>query len=131
MSREARLPMIGFALTIILAVPVAMGAAVPQPMAESGAGCTDKTKGARLADLRKLMADMESADPEAPAKSQYQDYLKESVDIWTQGLQDQSCRGFGPANEVTVEQRADGLACVRTSEDKLCFWVSEKMAPAQ
>ncbi len=130
MGREGRTP-IGVALAVILTVPFTICAAAAQPMAGSGAGCTDKAKGARLADLRKLMADMESVDPTAPTNSQYQGYLTESVDIWAKGLQDQSCRGFGPTNEVTIVERSNGLACVRTTEDKNCFWVSEKIAPPQ
>lgn len=74
-----------------------------------GPGCTDKALGARLAELT-------DTDPEY-------------ISIWATGMQDQSCRGFGVGNEVTVDERADGLACIRTAEDDTCFWVRADMVP--
>lgn len=73
-----------------------------------GPGCTDKALGARLAELT-------DTDPEY-------------ITIWAAGMQDQSCRGYSAGQEVTVEAREDGLACVKTAEDAKCFWVKGAMA---
>lgn len=78
-------------------------------MAGSGPGCKDKAIAAKLRGLQ-------NTDPAY-------------IEIWAKGMQDQSCRGYGAGREVTVEDRAEGMACVRADDDEACFWVRESMAP--
>ena len=97
-------------LRLLLAALILAGPAAAEPLAGDGPGCKDKALGARLATLTE-------ADPEY-------------ISIWAAGMQDLSCRGFSAGTEVTVDERADGIACVRTAEDTDgCFWVRESMAP--
>lgn len=84
-------------------------AAAAEPMRGDGPGCTDQALGAKLAALS-------DTDPEY-------------ISIWASGMQDQSCRGYSAGAEVTVEARAEGLACVRAADDAACFWVREDIAP--
>ena len=85
-------------------------AAHAEKMTGDGFGCKDKEIAARLIG----MSDLDPA------------YLE----IWFTGMKDQSCRGSSIGQEVTVEARGDGLACVRAEDDKeACFWVPEAMAP--
>lgn len=90
------------ALLLALAHPVAA-----ETIVGGGPGCKDKAVGEVLAALT-------DTDPKY-------------IDTWAKGMQDQSCRGFAAGLTVTVDQRADGLACVRTDEDTECFWVRENM----
>jgi hypothetical protein len=92
------------ALWIVLALPAAA-----VELQGDGAGCTDKALGTKLAGLTDM-------DPEYIA-------------IWAKGMQDQSCRGFGVGNDVTVDERDGDIACVRTAEDATCFWVRADMVP--
>jgi len=97
------------ALTTMLALAGCSSAASSAPMAGDGPGCTDKAVAAKLAATAET-------DPAY-------------IEIWAKGMQDGSCRGFSAGLDVTVEERADGLACVKAADDKACFWVRESMAP--
>ena len=96
-------------LMTMLALAGCSSAAASGKMAGDGAGCTDKAIAMKLAALEEI-------DPAY-------------ITIWAKGMQDDSCRGFSAGLEVTVEGRSDGLACVKSAEDKTCFWVKESMAP--
>jgi hypothetical protein len=87
------------------------GAASAAPMAGDGPGCKDKAIAAKLIGLTDV-------DPAY-------------IEIWAAGMQDGSCRGYPIGQEVTVEDRADGMACVKAADDDACFWVRESMAPKQ
>ena len=78
-------------------------------MRGDGAGCTDKAIAAELVAL--------------------DDTNPRYVEIWAKGMQDQSCRGFSAGLTVTVADRADGMACVKSAGDATCFWVKESAAP--
>ncbi|MGE0502725.1 MAG: hypothetical protein AB7I79_18535 [Rhizobiaceae bacterium] len=98
--------------TILLAagfISAAASIAWSAPMAGDGPACTEKAKAAKLATLTDL-------DPEY-------------ITIWATGMQDGSCRGYSAGQEVTVEKREDGLACVRAEDDQTCFWITETKAP--
>ena len=95
-------------LSLLLAGPAAAGM-----LKGEGAGCQDKLLGTELATL-------------SPEEPRY-------IEIWAQGMQDMSCRGFGQSSgDVTIENREDGLACIRAGDDdpnKPCFWVPDKWLP--
>ena len=97
------------ALTIAALSLALTAAARADQLAEDGAGCKDKAIAAKLAAL-------EDVDPAY-------------IEIWAKGMQDQSCRGYSVGQQVTVEDRADGMACIRAADDEACFWVRESMAP--
>ena len=102
------------ALMIALAASAIAGAASAAPMAGDGPGCKDKAIAAKLIGL---------TDRRSPAY----------IEILGDGdrEQDGSCRGYPIGQEVTVEDRADGMACVKAADDDACFWVREDMAPPQ
>jgi len=93
--------------TAVLCLALVSHAAADQ-LTGDGPGCIDKARGARLAELTDTNA--------------------EYISIWATGMQDQSCRGYSAGQEVTVEARDDGLACVKAAEDAKCFWVKGSMA---
>ena len=96
-------------LLVTLAASAIAGVAAAAPMAGDGPGCKDKATAAKLLPL--------------------QDYDPAYIDIWAKGMADGSCRGYSAGVEVTVEDRGDGMACVKAADDDACFWVRESMAP--
>lgn len=90
--------------TLVLA-----GTATGEPLKGDGPGCKDRALGAELASIQET-------DPRY-------------IEIWATGMQDQSCRGFSAGQDVTEDERAEGIACIRTAEDDACFWVRADMAP--
>lgn len=86
------------------------GAACAEPLAGDVVGCTDKAAATRLLALE----DTDAA----------------FVGIWAKGMQDGSCRGYSAGQEVTVDERGDGMACVRAADDKACFWVEDAASKA-
>lgn len=99
-----RVPVTAAVLWLMLGLP-----ALADTLAEDGPGCKDKAIAAKFLTLT-------DTDPEY-------------ITIWAQGMQDQSCRGYSAGLEVTVEERGDGMACVKAADDAVCFWVRESMAP--
>ena len=79
------------------------------PMSGDGPGCNDKARASELAGL--------------------EDFDPRFISIWAEGMQDGSCRGYSVGQEVTVDDRADGLACIRAEVDETCFWIREDLAP--
>jgi hypothetical protein len=98
-----------FASAAIVALLSACSASAA-PMAGDGPGCKDKAIAATLIPLK-------DTDPAY-------------IEIWAKGMVDRSCRGYPIGEEVTVEDRADGMACVRAKDDAVCFWVREGLAPS-
>ena len=96
-------------MAICAAVFALVGSAAAEPLKGDGPGCKDKALGIELASLK--------------------DTDTHYISIWAQGMQDQSCRGFSAGLEVTVEERDETVACVRSAEDDACFWVRADMAP--
>ena len=97
------------ALTIAAFSLALTGAASADQLEGDGPGCKDKAIAAKLITL--------------------EDFDPAYIEIWAKGMQDQSCRGYSAGQEVTVDERADGMACVRAADDEACFWVRENMAP--
>jgi hypothetical protein len=96
-------------ISICALVLVSAGMAAAEPLKGDGPGCKDKALGIELASLQETHA--------------------RYISIWAQGIQDLSCRGFSGGLEVTVEARDGTVACVRTAEDDVCYWVRADMAP--
>ena len=94
---------------VALAASSIAGVAAAAPMAGDGPGCKDKATAAKLLPL--------------------QDYDPAYIDIWAKGMADGSCRGYSAGVEVTVEDRGDGVACVKATDDDACFWVRDSLAP--
>lgn len=93
-------------------VSLAMGVpAQAEPLLGDGPGCTDKVAATRLAEL------------------QGKDFDPEYIEIWAKGMQDGSCRGYSAGQDVSVEERSDGLACVKAADDTQCFWMPDAKAP--
>jgi hypothetical protein len=101
--------MLGGGLALAALAPIGSATAVAEPMRADGPGCTDRAITARLTALR-------GADPA---------YFI----VWAEGVQDGLCRGYSSGLDVTVDERSEGLACVRAPEDKSCHWVADAMAP--
>lgn len=95
---------------VLAALPLVLaGTAAAEPMRGDGAGCRDKAVAAELLSL--------------------EDFDPAYIAIWANGMRNQSCRGYGAGQDVTVDARADGMACVRAADDEECFWVAESVAP--
>lgn len=74
-------------------------------------GCKDKTKALAL------IAASKSGDT-----SKY-------IQLWSDGMKDQTCRGFAPGLPVKVDHKEGDLTCVLPGDDpqnKQCFWVESK-----
>ncbi len=95
---------------IVLLPLLSACSAIAAPMAGDGPGCKDKKVAATLIPLK-------DTDPAY-------------IEVWAKGMVDRSCRGYPIGEEVTVEDRADDMACVRAKDDAVCFWVREGLAPS-
>ncbi|MGE0846256.1 MAG: hypothetical protein AB7L41_08295 [Flavobacteriaceae bacterium] len=105
----ASIPGVPERLLAALFLVAACSAGAADPMTGDGPGCTDKARAAELAGL--------------------DDFDPGFIAIWAEGMQDASCRGYSAGQQVTVDERDEGLACVRAEDDEACFWVSGKLAP--
>lgn len=98
------------------------------PASAAASASAALTAGAKTAIKADVQGCKDRAKADALHAASKNEGSPEHLQLWAEGMQDQSCRGFITGLEVTVEKvEADGWACILPSDapdNKECIWIA-------